>query len=318
MNTTPSTSDTVGPYTVVTGGRTDRPSAGSAELSAVVLGREAKFNRPAVIRNLETQGVAEIVAIEPAASAYEVEALTRSMPGVRFLLMQRPFSVGEQINAAVSELRTRYVLVVWDDSLVETLPEDMEQLFSGEATLALSPELRGPNREEIPTVMVPALHGSRLRLLTLPREREKQSTLYPVDLAGIYHRDRFLAVGGFDSAITQGHWQKLDFGFRTYMMGYEVFHAPRFRVGLRNPPLPEDTTPGESYLRFFLKNLAVIRRRGVARLTARSIWTILFRSGRSGIANLRLRREIKRWLGERRYLFQQDAHEVIREWGDQN
>jgi hypothetical protein len=260
--------------------------------------------------------VVEIVAIEPASSAYEVESFTRSMPAVRFLLMQRPFSVGEQINAAFSELRTRYVLVVWDDSLVDTLPENLEALFAGEGTLAVAPEVRGPKREEVPTVMAPALQGTRLRLLTLPREREKQATLYPADLAGIYDRNRALDLGGFDPAITQEHWQKLDFGFRTYMFGYEVFHAPGFRVSLRNPPIPEDTTPGESYLRFFLKNLAVVRRGDTARLRHRSLWTTLFMGGGVRFANLRLRREVKRWLSERRYLFQQDAHEVIRKWGN--
>lgn len=315
MSTTRSTSEQVGPYTVVTGGRTDRPTEGSSLLSAVVLGREAKFNRPAVIRTLERHGVAEIVAVEPAASAYEVESLTRSLPTVRFLLLQRPFSVGEQINAAMGELRTRYVLVIWDDTLVEALPTGLDDLFAPEGVIALVPEVRGPNREEVPTVVAPASQGPRMRVLTLPRERDGQQTLYPADFAGIYHRERFLDAEGYDADIPQSYWQKLDFGFRLHMIGYTVAHPPGFRVALRNPPVPEDTTPGESYLRFFLKNLGVSVQNGRARLRRRSLWTLLLKTGTFSMTTLRLHREVKRWLSERRYLFQRDAHDVIRTWG---
>lgn len=314
MSTTPSTSEAFGPYTVVTGGRADRPEEGSAGLSAIVLGREAKFNRPAVIRTLENHGVAEIVAVEPASSAYEVEALARSHPSVRFLLMQRPFSVGEQINAAMREVRTRYVFVQWDDTLLEALPTGLDELFGKSELLALAPDVRGPGREEVPTVMAPAAMGPRLRVLTLPREREEQRTLFPGDYAGIYHRDRFHELEGFDPRIPRNHWQKLDFGFRCYMRGHEIRHSRSFRVALRNPPVPEDTTPDESYLRFFLKNLGVTVSRGRARLRRRSLLATALRTGALSPATFRLHREVKRWLSERRYLFQRDAQDVIRNW----
>ena len=317
MSTTHSTSDSLGPYTVVTGGRAARPTEGSGLLSAVVLGREAKFNRPAVIRTLEREGVAEIVAVERASSAYEVEALAQTLPTVRFLLLQRSFSVGEQINAAMQELRTRFVLVLWDDTLLDSLPEDLDSVFKGESVLAVAPEIRGPSREAVPTVMVPVSHGSRLRVLTLPRERVGQQTLYPADFAGIYERDRFLAIEGFDNEIPDSHWQKLDFGFRAHMMGFQILHAPDFRVALRNAPIPEDTTPGESYVRFFLKNLGVVVRDGSARLRRTSILLLLWKTRSFTGLTLALFRQVKRWLSERRYLFQQDAHEVIRRWEEQ-
>jgi hypothetical protein len=154
-------------------------------------------------------------------------------------------------------------------------------------------------------------------VLTLPRERVGQQTLYPADFAGVYERDRFLAMEGFDTAIPESHWQKLDFGFRAHMMGFHILHAPEFRVVLRNAPIPEDTTPGESYVRFFLKNLGVVVQDGTARLRRTSLLSLFWKTRRFTGITLGLFRQVKRWLSERRYLFQQDAHEVIQRWEDQ-
>ena len=82
--------------------------------------------------------------------------------------------------------------------------------------------------ENLPVQMVPALKGSSFQVEPMPCFRDSLPTVYPFDFTGIYNRDKFIRMGGFDHAIANPYWQNLDFGFSLPPVGRA--HPPFKRV----------------------------------------------------------------------------------------
>ncbi|GAB1483887.1 hypothetical protein MASR2M78_27030 [Treponema sp.] len=112
MNTIPITfNDSKASYTAV-GGEHRSASTG---LSAVLLNR-GRYLRRSVFQELEKAGFDYVLSIEGPRETYDVEELSLRFPFVRFLLLSRPISLGEQINLAASESPSAHFFVLWNDS----------------------------------------------------------------------------------------------------------------------------------------------------------------------------------------------------------
>jgi hypothetical protein len=116
--------------------------------------------------------------------------------------------------------------------------------------------------ETIPTLIAPALipGGNQGAITTIPfiPAREGRPSLYPFDGAGIYDRERFIRLGGFDHSIKNFYWQLMDFGFRAGLWGEEIAATMLIKLAYENDIPEEDSTAGEDYLKFYLKNLAPV------------------------------------------------------------
>ena len=139
-------------------------------------------------------------------------------------------------------------------------------------------------------------------------------SLYPFDYCGIYHRGEFIFVGGYDVAMRNPHWQKVDFGFRTRMWGKQIELEGRFRIRYLHDPPSEDETVDEDYKKFFLKNLA-LRFRGDSATIPRVRFLSYFLGSGSGLVNaVKEFRAASRWIDKNKYLFQDDAKGVTELW----
>ncbi len=115
----------------------------------------------------------------------------------------------------------------------------------------------------MPTLIAPAIisekkTGKSIKTIPFIPRKEGQLTLYPFDGVGIYDRERFIRLNGFDPYIKNFHWQLMDFGFRSSLWGEEIAATQLIKLSYEAHVPEEDITAGQGFLRFYLKNLAPV------------------------------------------------------------
>lgn len=316
MSTIPSTPEQQLPYTVV--GRRDRETDPLVP-GVVLLNRSSRLVRHDYIADLVAGGFSEIVSVESRENAFSVESLSRDFPTIRFLLLDRPASVGAGINLAMSLMNANNVLVMWSTmDPPENLLRAADLLGNEGGNVCLAPALRNERGESLPVVQVPAMQRRQLKVMALPLRGRAADTLFPFDYTGLYDRKRFLRYGRYDEAISRTFWQKMDFGFRIAMWGDRIRVDPTFRMRYRSMPEPEDQTASLGYSRFFARNLAVRIRDGGAVVPRLQAFPFALRSGRSIPEAIKVFREAAHWVEDNRELFLKDARTVVKEWSVDN
>jgi len=270
MNTIPTTfNENLPTYTAV-GGNDRRASTG---LSAVILNRGGRYPRYNFFEELEKLGFDYVISVESSAAHYDLESLTSSFPFVRFIIPKEGLSRGEEINLAASELSSPLFFVLWNDlRFLRSGGADRmaERLLAGDREekniykrLCTTPLIQDARSDTMPTLIVPALiHEKKaekvIRTIPFVPRKEGQLTLYPFDGIGIYDRERFIRLNGFDPYIKNFYWQLMDFGFRSSLWGEEIASTALIKLSYEGLVPEEDSTADEGFLRFFLKNLAPV------------------------------------------------------------
>jgi hypothetical protein len=324
MNTIPSTfSSTVSSYTAV--GGSDR--AASTGLSAVLLNRGGRYPRRTLFQELEKTGFDYIISIEQV-ERYDIEELSARFPFVRFILLKETVSPGEQINLAVSELSSPLFFVLWNDlrilhsggaaRMADRLYCSAEDIRSGNPgsnkRLCTTPVIQNSRFETLPTQIAPALYRGTVKPVFFATQREGTPALFPFDGVGIYDRDRFIKLGGFDIGLKSPHWQLMDFGFRAHLWGEEIRSTQYVRLSYNGEIPLSDSTAGESYRRFYLKNLAPVFYGDRAEIPFRRFFPYFFRSGKDPFLAWADFAEGRSWVRTNRYRFRRDARALVELW----
>ena len=313
-------SDNLPSYTAV--GGTERKA--SAGLSAVILNRSGRHPRYTLFEELARIGFDYVLSMESSVSRYDLESLSQSFPFVRFILLKEPVSTGEEINLAAVESSTPLFFVFWNDLRILRCggAERMaERLFSGDAEnrgrykrLCTVPLIQDERSDSLPTLIIPMLLPEKkvkLSIKTIPSIPQKEGlpSLYPFDGIGIYDRERFLRLGGFDTLIKDFYWQLMDFGFRSSLWGEEIASTRLIKLSYEGAVPREDSTPGDGWRHFFLKNLAPVFRRDYAHIPLARFPAYLRRRGDLFTAweEFSLARE---WVWTNRYRFVSDARTI--------
>ncbi len=307
-------------YTVVGGQKNQTGRGNSLPLSILLLNRGGRPFRADLFEELNRLGAWEVVSLEGPRRAYDVEALSRKYPGLRFILFHQELTPGEQINIGIMEALGDQAFVLWNDMKIQSsnISSRLLQKIIERQELCTVPLLMDEENQEIPSLMVPVYDGKRLRVIPFDSGRGGAATVAPFDYCGLYNRNRFLSLGGYDPEITSPYWQRMDMGFRGYLWGESLILNKSLKIGYMTAPPPEDAAADESYSRFFLKNLAVKYRRDSAYLPGVVFLRYLFRSGYGLFKALREFRRVRDWVSQYRYRFKQDSKGVIELWDMEN
>lgn len=300
------------PYTIV-GQRTTIHRKGDAP-AVVLLNLSSRLVRRDYLAELVTQGFAEIISVEAQENSYSVEALSQEFPSVRFLLLPDVSNTGLNIDIAATIIVADTFLVMWSSMDVPTDVARAEEYLRESKRICVAPGLRSDHGEQLPVVQTPAMQRRTLRVLPLPLRGQSVTTLFPYDYVGLYHRERFLFMRGFDTLIRHRYWQLLDFGFRVAMWNREILAAPAFRMSYRTMPEPEDQTPTPGYARFYARNLAVRFKSGVPMVSRLQALPFALRARLSLRETLRTFTDAAEWVNEHEQHMQRDARQVIQEW----
>jgi len=321
MSTTRTTfNDNLPSYTAV--GGTERKA--STGLSAVILSRSGRHPRYTLFEELARIGFDYVLSMESSVSRYDLESLSQNFPFVRFILLKETVSKGEEINLAAAELSTPLFFVFWNDLRILRCggAERMaERLFAGGAEnrgrykrLCTVPHIQDERSDSLPTLIVPMLlpeKKAKLSIKTIPSVPQKEGlpSLYPFDGIGIYDRERFLRLGGFDNLIKNFYWQLMDFGFRSSLWGEEIASTRLIKLSYEGTVPTEDTTPDEGWRRFFLKNLAPVFRRDYAHIPLARFPAYARKRGEL-LAAWEEFSSAREWVKTNRYRFVTDARTV--------
>ena len=316
MNTIPLTLDSYRPtYTVIGGGRGSSP-AGGFPVSVLVLNRGPRLYRASLLQDLVKVGFDSIVSVEVEADSPELESLAARFPQVRFIRLHEAANQGVCANIGMRESSAPFVLLIWNDMRLATSTLS-SRFFDRVVELdaaCLVPTLADAGGSFLPSIANPAHAGKSFKVVNLPPKTDGEKSLYPFDMCGIYSREKFASLGGFDWTISNPYWQKLDFGIRTWLWGESIRYAQALRLKYEEAPLDEDTTPDADYGRFWLKNLAPVYHGDSAFLPRSRFWSYLARSRsfpRAAIDEFKAARE---WVSACTFRFKEDASRLSDLW----
>jgi len=320
MNTIPTTFNQAGHSYTAVGGLQRSASTG---MSAVILNRGGRYLRRSVFQEYEKAGFDFVISVESNRENYDVEELSLRFPFVKFLLTQGRLSPGEQINLAAGELKTPLFFVLWNDARMVSSSSSArvaERLFAdagGEVApvrLCTVPLVQNARFETLPTLIAPAFFHGTVKTVPFASSKEGLPSLYPFDGIGIYDRERFVRLGGFDATIKSPYWQLMDFGFRAHLWGEEIRNSQLVKVVYDGELPPEDASAAAGHTRFYLKNLAPVFRGDSAALPFRRFLSYLLRSGEGPLAAWNAFGEARRWIQTNRFRFRCDARRVTELW----
>ena len=318
MSTTPSTSDLPPSYTVVGGGKGRRVSGRRRGLSLILLHRGGILNRAEVFAEFERLGAEEILSIEGPEASYDIEPLSLRFPRIRFILLHSPADPGRRIDIGMRESSGDLAAVLWSDLSVpaDTFSGPLVERLRKNRLLCAAPWFIGRKGEVLPALQAPAFDKKRLKVLSIVPTKEESPTLFPQDFCGIYDREKYFLLGGYDPGIENPYWQKMDFGFRAHLWGEKILCLRDFRLSPGDSVTAEDLTPDAGYRAFFLKNLAVrfTGDRGV--LPLGRFASFYFRCGCGLLTAVREFRRVRSWVEKNGYRFRMDSSSVTELWED--
>ena len=310
MNTIPTTFNNTPAYTVV-GGLERRNSTG---ISAVVLNRGTPYNRTTLFEELGKYEFDYIVSLEGNRRRYDLDGLSASFPSVRFIVTSEEISRGEEINIAALELTSAFFMVIWDDMRIQR--KNTDSMAEKNQRLCTVPVIQNGKFESLPTLIAPLVLKGQVKTYPFVFEKEGQPSLFPFDGIGLYERECFLRLGGFDSSLKSFYWQLMDFGFRSHLWGEEIAASNTIKISYEGSITPGDHTTGDSFRRFYLKNLAPVFRGDHANLPLRRFPGFLFRSKIGLFSAWEEFKQARQWVKTNQYRFRSDARTVSELWGN--
>jgi len=326
MSTIPTTfNETLPSYTVIGG----RERLGSSGLACVLLNRGGRYARRNLFYDLEKTGFDTVVSVEPAPAHYDLDELSARFPFVRFALLREQISLGEQINLAASEIDSPLFFVVWNDlrilaggaarRMAERLSRGADEIAAdGEKNkykrLCTVPVIQDPRFDTLPTLRIPKLRRNKVRTLPLYPGCEGLLSLYPFDGVGIYDRERFVRLGGFDGTLKSSYWQLMDFGIRAYLWGEEISSTQTLRLSYDSAVQAEDNSVSVDYFRFYLKNLAPVFKGDNAILPYSRFPGYLLQTNSDFFTAWEDFHESRRWVNTNRFRWRCDIQAVADRW----
>lgn len=303
------------PHTII-GGKIRKSDEDDSPFTVILLNRGGRYYRSSVFQSLEKSGFTSILSVELSNEPYDIENLSVRFPSVKFLVPLEKVSIGEMINTGMAETNSPLVFVVWNDMRVTPSGVSSRLLdrLREEDVLCTAPVLTGQKMESLPVQMVPALNRTSFQVEPMPCFRDGSPTVYPFDFAGIYNREKFIRLGGFDHTMKSPYWQNLDFGFRAHLWGEKIVLSSGFRLGYDGEPPSEDITADSSYQSFFLKNLAPVFRRDEAYLPVSRFFSYAAKAGTGIFEAWGDFCSVRKWIAVNRYRFTRDAAAMVREW----
>jgi hypothetical protein len=310
-------------YTIV-GSRENFNSTG---LSVVLLNRGRRFARRGLFHDLEKTGFDNVVSVEPEPAHFDLDELSVRFPFVRFVIPHTRISLGEQINLAVSELDSPLFFVLWNDlkmiaggtahRMAERLIRPAESNGKGKSQfmrLCTVPVIQNSRLDTIPTVIAPVIRKRKIQTRFLNPTGEGLPSLYPFDGVGIYDRERFIQLGGFDGTLKNSFWQLMDFGFRAYLWGEEISLSQTLKFSYEAAIPAEDNSAGNDYSRFYIKNIAPVFRNDCAYLPMRRFPGFLLKTDNGIFGAWDDFSESRRWVNTNSFRWRSNPRTLASYW----
>ena len=317
MNTIPLTFNQRQINRTVLGGKESVPHV-LLKVSVILLNKGGSHYRIQNLENLIKCGFESIISFESDPENYNIEDFAQRFPCVRFIVPLEPATDGDLINIAMSEVKSDYVLVLRDtvsitgDLLTARL---VSRITEGEP-YCVSPHLMVSAAPAFPNVFTPSVEKSQLRPLPSSHVADGTPTLFPLDFIGLYNRQKFIQLGGYDYTILSPYWQNLDLSFRAWLWGERISLSTVFNLFYLSAAPAEDTSANLFSGRFYLKNLLPRFEDDHGIIPRSSFFAYYRRSGCGFFESLNQFCDARAWVEKNKYRFRFDASHLIENWGN--
>jgi GT2 family glycosyltransferase len=188
-----------------------------AALSAVIPNRNGADllpqTLPPLLRELAGHDH-EVLVVDDASEDESVALLQREFPQVRVVELPSNVGFGAACNHGFQEARYPLVLLLNSDMIVT--PGSLNVLlphFSARDVFAAGPAYEQVGEKDSPQLVAPQ-----------PRPQ-----LGAPAGGGIFRREVFLKLGGFDALYYPFYWEDLDLGWTAWRQGWRIIYDPRVR-----------------------------------------------------------------------------------------
>ncbi|WP_191017037.1 hypothetical protein [Treponema zioleckii] len=322
MNTIPSTFNERQINTSILGGKGSMPEISGRtplKISVILLNSKWSPYRAQTIENLVNCGFSSIVSIETSPQNYNLFDLSNRFPYVKFVFPLEQTSVGDLINIGMSEVSpaNEYVLVLRDNIRItsDLLNANLAAKLVEKSPFCVTPRLLTKENNSFPILFSPFVKKSVLSVTASSAVSDRMPNLYPFDFVGLYNRDKFIRLGGFDYTITASYWQNLDLAFRAWLWGERINFSTTFSLSYNSDIDVEDMSANQSSNRFYLKNLVPRFSADHAMIPISAFFVYFPRSACGFLEAARQFKDARNWVKKNKYCFRRDALELVENWG---
>lgn len=268
------------------------------------------------IENLLGCGFSSVVWIEPSPDNFTIEDISHRYPSVKFVIPLEKASDGELINACVSEIDSEYFLVLRDSIHIPQgiLLPNLADNLTKDKKYCIVPRLVDMSGQGISVTVLPESKKGRFLLTPSMFVADGLSTLYPTDFIGLYNREKFIRLGGFDYTIIAPYWQNADLSLRAWLFGEKIAVSTSFQLAYDKEKVVEDTTRDYSYLRFYLKNILPTFKDDHGVIRPVSFLNFKRHSSCGFFESYAMFKSACRWVSIHKFRFKQDARLLTENW----
>ena len=315
MNTIPSTFNGHQIDRTVLGGMQPSPDS-KLPVSVIMLNYGGSHLRVQTIENLLGCGFRSVVWIEPTPDSFNIEDISRRYPSIKFVIPLEKATDGELINACVSEIDSEYFLVLRDTLRIPQgiLLQNLAENLTKDKKYCIVPRLINADGQGISVTVLPEAKKGRFLLTPSQCVSDGLPTLYPPDFIGLYNREKFIQLGGYDYTITAPYWQNADLSLRAWLWGEKIALSTSFLISYEQEKTVEDTTRNYSYIRFYLKNILPSFKDDHGVIKPMTFFNFKVHSSCGFFESLSLFKSAQKWVEMNKYRFKMDVQQLIENW----
>lgn len=176
--------------------------------------------------NQINSGFIEILVVDNGSADGTQEFIAKNYPRVKVVALTQNMGFGPAINLGVQQVLSPLVFLMNDDVIVETdFLEPLIKHFSDPLVFAVAPKMILENGEERWGHTAAKFYHGMLNLQAL--EDNVRYNLFVCGGAGLFRRDYFLALGGFDLIYRPFYYEDVDICYRAWKRGWKLLYEPR-------------------------------------------------------------------------------------------
>ena len=285
-------------------------------VSAVLLSRGGSHFRAKMLEVLVQCGFESVVAVETDPESYNIENMSARYPTVKFVVTLEKLTAGEMVNIGIEESSAEHVFVLWDDvkftagMLLPHLASRLSALNQYCVVPRLITKIQG-----MPVVTSPSALSSKFQVLRSSSVKDGEPTLYPFDFVGLFDREKFITLGGYDYTIDSPYYQNLDLAVRSWLWGEKTTISTAFQLCYEESLPVEDHTANLSELRFYLKNLVPVHKGDHGVIPSSAFPRYMLHSSCGFVEALKNFKDAQLWTEKNKYRFKTDIVSLMENWG---
>lgn len=317
MNTIPLTFNEHQIDRTVLGGQINS-SKDALNICALVLNKNGSHLRIQMLENLLACGFRSVISVEPNSESYNIEDMSKRFPAVKFIVPLEKCTDGDLINLCMSETDAQYVFVLKDSLYIPQnfMAVNLAENLTKSKVYCVVPRLVSNTGESLSIRTTPLAKKGRFKIVSSQLINDGVHTVFPPDFIGLYNREKFIQLGGFDYTITSAYWQNVDLAMRSWLWGEVTVLSTKLAITFKEEAPVDDVTPNLSYLRFYLKNILPKFKFDHGMISNLSFMNFFFNSSCGILEALSQFSGAKKWVEKHKYRFHFDAKYMIENWND--